>query len=218
MADCVSLIWDFVTRLWNCTANRVQNIRDFPDNLNSLRELKRELENISKDVEGRADFAELQQYSARDEEIQQKCLGSYCPRHCCTSCKLRKQVSKEIDVVTKLIEKGSSVVVADKVPRPMIYEMPMENTVGMESSFDEVWKCVEDNRVGIIGLYEVKLDKIQETILNKIGIQKAMWIGRSEEERAAQILERLRNKRCKARMEGVHQSVDQILEKCSVPG
>ncbi|KAK3219565.1 hypothetical protein Dsin_013535 [Dipteronia sinensis] len=178
--DCVSPILDVVTRLWDCTANRSVYIRDLQDNLNSLRDLKRELEDISKDVETRADLAEQQQYAARtnqvkgwlervqhkleevdailqkgDEEIHQKCLGSCCPRHCCTSYKLGKQVSKEIDVVTKLIEKGSSLVVVDKVPLPMIDEMPMEKTVGMESSLDEVWKCVENHEVRIIGLYDV---------------------------------------------------------------
>ncbi|KAI9160331.1 hypothetical protein LWI28_007149 [Acer negundo] len=224
------------------------------DNLNTLRDLKRDLEAISKDVERRADFAEQQQYAERtnevkgwlesvqlklkevdgilrkgDDEIQQKCLGSCCPRHCCTTYKLGKQVLKEIDVVKELKEKRSSLVVADQLPRPKIDEMPMEKTVGMDSMFDEVWKCVEDHEVGIIGLHgmggvgkttllkklnnrfletshnfyvviwvvvskEVKLDKIQETILNKIGIPKEMWIDKSEDERAAQILGKLRNK------------------------
>ncbi|KAI9160909.1 hypothetical protein LWI28_012705 [Acer negundo] len=253
--DCVSPILDIVTRLWDCTANRAQNICDLQDNLNTLRNLKRDLEAISKDVERRADFAEQQQYAERtnevkcwlesvqlklkkvdgilrkgDDEIQQKCLGSCCPRHCCTTYKLGKQVLKEIDVVKELKENRSSLVVADKLPRPKIDEMPMEKTVGMDSMFDEVWKYVEDHEVGIIGLYgmggvgkttllkklnnrfletshnfdvviwvvvskEVKLDKIQETILNKIGISKEMWIDKNEDERAAQILGRLRNKR-----------------------
>ncbi|TXG69234.1 hypothetical protein EZV62_004169 [Acer yangbiense] len=255
MADCVSPILDIVTRLWDCTANRAQNIRNLQENLNTLRDLKCELEDINKDVEGRADFAEQHQYSARtnevkgwfkrvqlklnevdgilrkgDEEIQQKCLGSCCPIHCCTTYKLGKQVIKEIDAVKELKENGSSLVVADKVPPPMIVEMPMDKTVGMDSMFDEVWKCVENHEARIIGLYgmggvgkttllkklnnrfmetshnfdvviwvvvskEVKLDKIQETILNKIGILKETWIDKSEEERAAQILDRLRNKR-----------------------
>ncbi|KAK3219526.1 hypothetical protein Dsin_013496 [Dipteronia sinensis] len=42
---------------------------------------------------------------------------------------------------------------------------------------------------------EVKLDKIQEIILNKFGIPKKMWIDKSEEERAAQILKILHNNR-----------------------
>ncbi|KAK3219571.1 hypothetical protein Dsin_013541 [Dipteronia sinensis] len=236
MAECVSPILDIVTRLWDCAANRTQNIRDLQENLNSLRDLKRELENISKDVAGRADFAEQQQYSVRTnqvkgwlqivqlklkevddilqtgaEEIQQKCLGSCSPRHCCTSYKLGKQAIKEINVVQEIIKKGHFYVVADKVLPPMIDEMPMEKTVGMDSMFDEVWKCVEDHKARIIGLYgmggvgkttllkklnnkfletshnfdvviwvvvskEVKLEKIQETILNKIGIPKEMWI------------------------------------------
>ncbi|KAL5756355.1 hypothetical protein ACOSQ2_021101 [Xanthoceras sorbifolium] len=253
--DCVSPILDVVTRLWDCTANRAVYICDLQDNLNTLRDLKLELENISKDVETRADFAEQYQYSARtnqvkgwlqtvqlklkevddilqkgDQEIQQKCFGSCCPRHCCTSYKLGKQVIKKIDAVKELINKGHFDVVADKVPRPMIDEMPAEKTVGMDSIFDEVWKCVEDQSVGIIGLYgmggvgkttllkklnnkfletshnydvviwvvvskEVKLEKIQETIRHKLEIPEEMWNNRSEEERAAQILERLRNKR-----------------------
>ncbi|KAK2651513.1 hypothetical protein Ddye_011378 [Dipteronia dyeriana] len=255
MADCVSPILDIVTRLWDCTANRAVYIRDLQDNLNTLRELKRELENISKDVEGRADYAEQQQYSARtnqvkgwlqsvqlklkevdnmlqkgDEEIQQKCLGSCCPRHCRTSYKLGKQVIKEINVVQDLIKKGHFDVVADKVPRSMIDEMPMEKTVGMDSVFDEVWKCVEDHKVGIIGLYgmggvgkttllknlnnrfletshnfdvviwavvskEVKLENIQETIRNKLVISDEIWKNKNKDERAAQILKRLHNKR-----------------------
>ncbi|KAL5756359.1 hypothetical protein ACOSQ2_021105 [Xanthoceras sorbifolium] len=253
--DCVSPILDVVTRLWDCTANRAVYICDLQDNLNSLRDLKLELQNVSKDVETRADFAEQHQYSARtnqvkgwllsvqlklkevddilqkgDAEIQQKCLGSCCPRHCCTSYKLGKQVIKKIDAVKELINKGHFDVVADKVPRPMIDEIPTEKTVGMDSDFDKVWKWVEDQSVGIIGLYgmggvgkttllkklhnnfretshnydvviwvvvskEVKLEKIQETIRNNLGIPEEMWINRSEEERAAQILERLRNKR-----------------------
>ncbi|KAK3219536.1 hypothetical protein Dsin_013506 [Dipteronia sinensis] len=178
MADCVSPILDIVTRLWDFTANRALYIRDLQDNLNTLRDLKDDLEAISKDVEGRADFAEQQQYAARtnqvirwlesvqlklkevdiilqkrDEEIQQTCLGSCCPRHCCTSYKLGKQVIKKIDVVKQLIETGNFDAVADKVPRPNIDEMPMEKTVGMDSMFDEVWKCVEDHKARIIGLY-----------------------------------------------------------------
>ncbi|TXG69230.1 hypothetical protein EZV62_004165 [Acer yangbiense] len=43
--------------------------------------------------------------------------------------------------------------VQHKLKEPMIDEMPMEKTVGMNSMFDEVWKCVEDQIVGIIGLY-----------------------------------------------------------------
>ncbi|KAH7565101.1 hypothetical protein JRO89_XS09G0132200 [Xanthoceras sorbifolium] len=68
--DCVSPILDIVTRLWDCTANRAVYICDLQDNLNTLRDLKLELENISKDVETRADFAEQYQYSARTNQVK----------------------------------------------------------------------------------------------------------------------------------------------------
>ncbi|KAK1587252.1 hypothetical protein Q3G72_011102 [Acer saccharum] len=96
--DCVSPILDIVTRLWDCTANCAVYIRDLRENLNSLRDLKHNLEAISKDVEGRANLVEKQRNAARtnqvirwlesvqlklkevdailqkgDEEIQQKC-------------------------------------------------------------------------------------------------------------------------------------------------
>ena len=138
--DCVSPILNIVSRLWDYTANRAVYIRDLQDNLNTLRDLKHDLEAISKDIEGKADLAEQQQYAARtnqvihwlesvqlklkevdailqkgDEEIQQKCLGSCCPRHCLTSYKLGKQVIKKIDVVKELINKGHFDVVTDKL-------------------------------------------------------------------------------------------------------
>ncbi|TXG64625.1 hypothetical protein EZV62_011619 [Acer yangbiense] len=67
---------------------------------------------------------------------------------------LGKQVIKKIDVVKELINKGYFDVVVDKLSRPMIDEILMEKTMGMDSLFDEVWKCVEDQRARIIGLYE----------------------------------------------------------------
>ncbi|KAK1577755.1 hypothetical protein Q3G72_024528 [Acer saccharum] len=67
--DCVSPILDIVTRLWDCTANRAVYIRDLQENLNSLRDLKHNLEAIDKDVKGRADLAEQQQYAARTNQV-----------------------------------------------------------------------------------------------------------------------------------------------------
>ncbi|KAH7565100.1 hypothetical protein JRO89_XS09G0132100 [Xanthoceras sorbifolium] len=165
--DCVSPILDVVTRLWDCTANRAVYICDLQDNLNSLRDLKLELENISKDVETKADVAEQQQYSARtnqvkgwllsvqlklkevddilqkgEEEIQQKCLGSCCPRHCCTSYRLGKQVIKKIDAVKELINKGHFDVVADKNLTRVMYTPQLRFLCVMEcESLEEIIAC-----------------------------------------------------------------------------
>ncbi|GAB4850162.1 hypothetical protein Ancab_029457 [Ancistrocladus abbreviatus] len=34
-----------------------------------------------------------------------------------------------------------------------LYEMPLEKDIGLDSTSDEVWKCLEEDQVGIIGLY-----------------------------------------------------------------
>ncbi|KAK0598229.1 hypothetical protein LWI29_032723 [Acer saccharum] len=177
--DCVSPIFDIATRLWNCTTNHTAYISHLQDNLHSLRDAKRELENISKDIETRVEFAE-QQYSVRtnqvkgwlentqlivkeandilqkgDQEIQNKCFGSCCPRNCCYSYKLGKEAIKKTDAVKELIKKGHFDVVADRLRHPIVDERPVEKTVGMDSIFGEVWRCIEDQSVGggVIGLF-----------------------------------------------------------------
>ncbi|TXG69138.1 hypothetical protein EZV62_004073 [Acer yangbiense] len=160
--DCVSPILDIATRLWNCTTNHTAYISHLQDNLHSLRDAKRELENISKDIETRVELAE-QQYLVRtnqvkgwlentqlivkeandilqegDQEIQKKCFGSCCPRNCCYSYKLGKEAIKKTDAVKELIKKGHFDVVADSLRRPIVDERPVEKTVGMDSIFGEI--------------------------------------------------------------------------------
>nr|AKE49460.1 NBS-LRR disease resistance protein NBS45 [Dimocarpus longan] len=177
--DCVSPILDIVSRLWDCTTNHAAYISHIGKNLDSLRDVKCELENISKDIETRVEVAEQQQYSQRtnqvkgwlerkqvvveeandilqkgDQEIQKKCLGSCCRRNCCSRYKLGKEVIKKIDAVKELIKKGHFDVVADRLPRPVVDERPVESAVvGMDYIFSQVWRCIEDQSVGIIGLY-----------------------------------------------------------------
>ncbi|KAK2651384.1 hypothetical protein Ddye_011240 [Dipteronia dyeriana] len=176
--DCVSPILDIANRLWNCTTNHTAYISHLQDNLHSLRDAKRELENISKDIETRVELAE-QEYSVRtnqvkgwlestqlivkeaniilqkgDQEIQKKCFGSCCPRNCCSSYKLGKEAIKKIDAAKELIKKGHFDVVANRLRRPTVDERPVEKTVGMDSIFAEVWSCIEDQSVGgLIGLF-----------------------------------------------------------------
>nr|AKE49467.1 NBS-LRR disease resistance protein NBS52 [Dimocarpus longan] len=226
--DFVSPVLDVFTRLWDCTANRAAYVGDLQENLNSLRDLRCQLENISRDVENRVNFAEQQQrlkptnqvkgwlesvplklqevddiLQKGDNEIQQKCMGSCCPRHCCTSYKLGKQVVKKIDVVQGLINRGRFDVVAEKeLQRPQIDEIPVEKVVGMDSMFDEVWKCVEDPGVGIIGLYGMGgvgkttlLKKLNNEFLKTThNFDVVIWVVVSKEVKLGKIQDTLRNK------------------------
>ncbi|KAM1165780.1 hypothetical protein ACFX13_025713 [Malus domestica] len=56
--------------------------------------------------------------------------------------------------VDSLKSKGSFEEVAtESLPVGVVHEMPTEPTVGMGSMFDQVWRYVEDEQVGAIGLY-----------------------------------------------------------------
>ena len=88
-----------------------------------------------------------------DQEIQKKCPGICCPINCWCSYKLRKKASKKHSAVTELRKKGRFDVVAHRLPQAPVDERPMEMTLGLDLMYAEVCKCIEDEQLGIIGLY-----------------------------------------------------------------
>ncbi|KAM1060535.1 hypothetical protein EV2_025867 [Malus domestica] len=89
-----------------------------------------------------------------DREIQKSCSGVYCSKNYFPSYKYGKKVFKMLVEVDALKSKGSfEEVVTESLPVGVVYEMPTEPTVGMESMFEQVWRHVEDEQVGTIGLY-----------------------------------------------------------------
>ena len=88
-----------------------------------------------------------------DQEIQKKCPGICCPINCWCSYKLRKKASKKHSAVTELRKKGRFDVVAHRLPQVPVDERPMEMTLGLDLMYAEVCKCIEDEQLGIIGLY-----------------------------------------------------------------
>ena len=88
------------------------------------------------------------------QEIEKLCLGGYCSKNCKSSYKFGKKVSKKLQLVATLIDDGAFAVVAEKVPQPAVDERPLQPTIiGLESSFDKVWRCLVEGQFGIIGLY-----------------------------------------------------------------
>ncbi|KAL5574656.1 hypothetical protein UlMin_016355 [Ulmus minor] len=176
MDYCIGSILDLGIRLWDCAANCMVYVHDLEENVSSLRNAMDELRNLSRDVKRRVDFAEnqnsqctnqvkgwLESVEAMEEgmdqilqrgnqEVQNRCLGN-CPKNYCSSYKLGKLVAKKLEEVTKLTSKGHFEVVADKLPRASVDEMPIGKTVGLEKTFREVWRCIQEASVGIIGLY-----------------------------------------------------------------
>ncbi|KAF8401762.1 hypothetical protein HHK36_012708 [Tetracentron sinense] len=176
--DFVSPIIDIISRLWDCVARRKNYIRGLEENLGSLSSAMGELKNVRNDVKRRIDIAEGQQKMRhRDQvegwlqmvetmehevdviiqdgyqQISNRCLGGYCPMNCCSSYKVGKRVAKKLTAVAELQNKGDFSDVADrKLPAP-VEAMPSRPTVGMDLMFKNVWGYLEDDHVGIVGLY-----------------------------------------------------------------
>ena len=59
-----------------------------------------------------------------------------------------------VRVLVDLKVEGAFDVVAERTPGAAVDGRPSDLTVGLESTFDQVWSClVEEEQVGIIGLY-----------------------------------------------------------------
>ncbi|KAL6334862.1 hypothetical protein AAG906_023667 [Vitis piasezkii] len=65
--DCMSPILGVATRLWDCTAKRVDYIRELEENLNSLESLMEELSNLRRDVKLQAGKTLIEKINAVTE-------------------------------------------------------------------------------------------------------------------------------------------------------
>ncbi|RVW77611.1 putative disease resistance protein [Vitis vinifera] len=110
-----------------------------------------ELNNLYEDVKARVE--EVQEILQKgDQEIQKRCLGC-CPRNCWSSYKIGKAVSEKLVALSGQIGKGHFDVVAEMLPRPLVDELPMEETVGLELAYGIICGFLKDPQVGIMGLY-----------------------------------------------------------------
>ncbi|KAH9715124.1 Disease resistance protein SUMM2 [Citrus sinensis] len=87
------------------------------------------------------------------QEVDKLCPGGCCSKNCRSSFEFGKRVAKTLQLVNNLMGEGAFDAVAEKVPRPAVDQRPCEPTVGLESTFDKVWRCLGEEQVGIIGLY-----------------------------------------------------------------
>ncbi|KAJ0076275.1 hypothetical protein Patl1_34419 [Pistacia atlantica] len=125
--------------------------------------------------------------------IQKKCLGSCCPRNCYSSYKLGKEVIKGTEAVKDLINQGKEFKsfddVSGKLPPPPVDEIPVDRTVGMDSILNEVWRCLDDHGVRIIGMCGLGgvgkttlLKKLNNKFVDKIpGFDVVIWVTVSKE-------------------------------------
>ncbi|GAY42290.1 hypothetical protein CUMW_065670 [Citrus unshiu] len=92
-----------------------------------------------------------------------------------------------VRVLVVLKVEGAFDVVAERTPGAAVDGRPSDLTVGLESTFDQVWSClVEEEQVGIIGLYGME-GWIQEQIRRKLGLVDDLWARKGLEEKAMNI-------------------------------
>ncbi|GAY54542.1 hypothetical protein CUMW_157470 [Citrus unshiu] len=165
------------SRCLNSTLNKAAYISQLEDNLPALQAQLQKLIESKNDVMARVANAENQQMRqlntvqgwlsrveavetevgelVRDssQEVDKLCSGGCCSKNCKSSFKFGKRVAKTLQLVNNLMGEGAFDAVAEKVPRPAVDQRPCEPTVGLESMFDKVWRCLGEEQVGIIGLY-----------------------------------------------------------------
>ena len=175
----ISVIKEIGLCLWHSGSKRAVLICNLKENLNTLGVTMEQLMQIYEDVQQRVQTEELLllakptkkvagwfdevrklkedvSKTLRDgeEQEQNKCLAGCCPKNCWQSYKLGKRVSKMLDEVEKLKNKGRFDVVVAKMHNS-VDKKPMDETVGLDPMLQKVWRCIEDKSLGIIGLYGI---------------------------------------------------------------
>ncbi|KAF8392338.1 hypothetical protein HHK36_022680 [Tetracentron sinense] len=175
--DPLNPILDVFSRVWDCTARRTSVIRKLQENLNSLRDAMDRLKHLKNDVKAKLDLTEVQRMRPKEEvqfwiqsveamegqvneileegtqQISNRCVGGCCPKNCWSSYKVGKSVAKKLTAVERLRSIGNFSDVAHILPPADVEEMPTRLTVGIDSMLENVWKCLREDQVGIIGLY-----------------------------------------------------------------
>ncbi|ONI16140.1 hypothetical protein PRUPE_3G080600 [Prunus persica] len=183
MGSCLSISLScdaIVSRCWDSVFGRVRYVRKLQENLQALTTSLQELKSLKDDVQREVELAERQPRLKRLEqvnnwilsvealetemnqvivshstqEIEKLCCGGYCSKNYRSSYKYGKKVARKLVEVEALKSKGIfEEVAAESLPTALVDVIPSEPTVGMEPIFDQVWRHVEDEQVGMIGLY-----------------------------------------------------------------
>ncbi|KAL3748253.1 hypothetical protein ACJRO7_009485 [Eucalyptus globulus] len=85
------------------------------------------------------------------EHDQIKCLSHCLPQNCWSGYRLGKTVDRMLNEVKELKKEEFNTTLP--LPPPPVLRMPSDKTVGLDISFDEVWKWLKDEKEGVIGLY-----------------------------------------------------------------
>ncbi|PKI31420.1 hypothetical protein CRG98_048191 [Punica granatum] len=174
MADIANAVFGACLTCWDRTANYRRYIKSLGDNLTTLESKIGELGHVYDDVDRLVSTAEegdrwIRKHDVagweKAEEILVKgkdmmgtnCLCGLCLSNCRSRYKQSKLAeAKGVEIETALVEGRNFKVkedVAYEPADPPMFEIPLEPPVGLDSSFEEVWKWVQDDSVRRIGIY-----------------------------------------------------------------
>ncbi|KAK4269411.1 hypothetical protein QN277_022571 [Acacia crassicarpa] len=225
----IGVIWDAAKCFCGCVKKEADFVCNLENNLKLLEDERKKLEDIKKDVEEQIEEAQnnpemkishqlecwLQRVEAIQKEIEDngvqgaqeipnKCLNQRCPKNCMSSHKLGKNVAKVLKDVDELATEGKNFgnrdsIVSHKVA-PRAIEMRQDDVVGLDLMFNEVWNSIEEDNVGVIGLYGMGgagkttlLKKINNELAKRgVGFDFVMWVVVSKEPNLNSIMDNIR--------------------------
>ncbi|XP_062008250.1 probable disease resistance protein At5g63020 isoform X2 [Rosa rugosa] len=178
----VSLSCDAIAfRCWDSFVGRKHYVSKLQEDLEALDSSLQDLTSLKNDVKRRAEVAEQQPQMKRldqvqiwisrvdtieaqvnqvvndgPQQIEKLCCGGYCSKYYISSYKYGKKVAKKLVELSELKNRGEhfeEVAAKTLLPPALVIERLLEPTVGMETMFDEVWSHIENEDLGVIGLY-----------------------------------------------------------------
>ncbi|KAK7362941.1 hypothetical protein VNO77_05066 [Canavalia gladiata] len=231
-AGVVEVICKATTCLFSCSKVHAAYVCKLEENLKSLQEKCDHLQNISSDVQTKINEAEATGEMQRTSEVkdwvqqvqnlqkelddiqnkgcketQSKCLKGCCPKNCSSSYKLGKKVVKMQKQVDELVANGrrftdKNVIIAQKLPSKPVEEMPLDEIIGLDLMLGQVWSCLEDENVGILGLYGMGgagKTTLMKRILREFGkrmhdFEVVLWVVVSKDLDIDKIMNDIRNR------------------------
>ncbi|KAL9244727.1 hypothetical protein vseg_018468 [Gypsophila vaccaria] len=225
--DLVASILGVIKSLWDCVAPHVTRVGELENNLSSLRTATEELRDVNEDVRRRIEIAEqervvrtrkqvegwlhraevLEREASQiienaEREVRKKCFWGMCPKNCCSTLTVGEKVERALVKVKEESSKGCFNVVADELPYALAEERPLEDVVGLEEIFKDVWRCIDDEEVGVIGLYGLGgvgkttlLTKINNEFINRRHEFKlVIWVAVSKQVSVDEVQEIIHNR------------------------
>ncbi|KAK9677305.1 hypothetical protein RND81_11G135000 [Saponaria officinalis] len=226
-SDLVASILEVIKCLWDCVTPHVTGVGELENNLSSLRSATAELRDVNEDVRRRIEIAEqhqvlrtrkqvegwLQRAQVLEREasqilengervVQSKCFWGVCTRNCCSSLMVGGKVERVLVKVKEESSKGCFEVVADELPYDLAEEQPLEDVVGLDEIFNNVWRCIDDDEVGVIGLYGLGgvgkttlLTKINNEFVNqRHEFKLVIWVAVSKQVTVDEVQEIIHNR------------------------